>query len=403
MADASPSAAGLRVLQLHWPVPPTTGGVESHVADLARMLAERGAAVTVLTGERDPHRSAHYAVVSTGLLDLERIRRGTDDARDRAALRGLVMGLMHEAGIGIVHAHNLHHFWPVPALVLEELRREAGLRVFHTFHETWPDLLRDFPVYRAWDGNTAPSRFVARRCRELLGFAPEVLPLGVDTRAFAPGRGCFDGAGVPVVLHPARLLPWKGVHVSLRMLRTLLNRGHPARLVITDTQRILDWSGELAGYRRDVLAEIEATRLGPHVEFRGVAYADMPRLYEAADVIVYPTVGEEPYGLVPIEAMSCGRPVVASRSGGIPETVEDGVTGYIVPPGDAGALADRVGQLLSDPPLARAFGAAGRRRVEAHFGADLYLDALLRRYSGTEGTGPVSASGSFGGRVTGQD
>jgi glycosyltransferase involved in cell wall biosynthesis len=173
------------------------------------------------------------------------------------------------------------------------------------------------------------------------------------------------------------------------MLRTLLDRGRSARLVVTDTQRILDWKSELARYRRDVLAKVEALELGPHVEFRGVAYGDMPPLCEAADVVVYPTVGEEPYGLVPLEAMSCGRPVVASRSGGIPETVEDGVTGHIVPPGDADTLADRVGHLLAHPPLARALGAAGRRRVEAHFSADRYLDALLRRYAGAEAVGPV--------------
>jgi glycosyltransferase involved in cell wall biosynthesis len=107
----------------------------------------------------------------------------------------------------------------------------------------------------------------------------------------------------------------------------------------------------------------------------------MPQLYKAADVVVYPTVGEEPYGLVPLEAMSCARPVVASRSGGIAETVIDGITGYIVARGDVDAMADRVGRLLREPALARRLGNAGRRHVEQHFDARKYVGRLIDRYT----------------------
>lgn len=100
-----------------------------------------------------------------------------------------------------------------------------------------------------------------------------------------------------------------------------LHIGLPARLLITDTLRIRDWHGESATYRADLLALIDALGLHDRVDLRPAAYADMPSLYAEADVVVYPTVGEEPYGLVPLEAMSCGSPVVVARSGGLSETV----------------------------------------------------------------------------------
>ena len=107
----------------------------------------------------------------------------------------------------------------------------------------------------------------------------------------------------------------------------------------------------------------------------------MPGLYAAADIVVYPTVGEEPYGLVPVEAMSCARPVVASRSGGITETILDGVTGFIVPRNDIEALTDRVARLVTDRRLARRLGNSGRRHVEEHFNGRTYVRRLMHRYA----------------------
>jgi glycosyltransferase involved in cell wall biosynthesis len=83
----------------------------------------------------------------------------------------------------------------------------------------------------------------------------------------------------------------------------------------------MDWHGESATYRADLSAVIDALGLHDRVDLRPAAYADMPSLYAEADVVVYPTVGEEPYGLVPLEAMSCGSPGVVARSGGLSETV----------------------------------------------------------------------------------
>ncbi len=106
----------------------------------------------------------------------------------------------------------------------------------------------------------------------------------------------------------------------------------------------------------------------------------MPRLYSDADIDIYPTLGEEPYGLVPLEAMSCARPIVASLSGGIAETVVDNITGFTVAPGDAAGLADRVELLLLSPTLARRLALAGRQRVIERCDSAASADALFRRF-----------------------
>jgi glycosyltransferase involved in cell wall biosynthesis len=371
----------MRVLQVHWAFPPTTGGVESHVADLSVALAARDCEVTVLTGEPCPASLTGVTVLHTDALDLNRLRdAGARGDGYEDAVRHEIEEVVRCVEPEVVHGHNLHHFVAAPALVIAMLAGRYGFRVHHTFHETWPDVLHDSPVYRRWAGNYAVSRFVRNECAARIGFEPELRPLGIDTALFTTRRRVLSGGEAPVILHPARLLPWKGVHVSVRMLKLLAERGVPARLVLTDTARIADWDRELASYRASVVELIRRLDLSDLVELRPANYWDMPTLYEASDVVVYPTVADEPYGLVPLEAMSARRPVVASRCGGIPETVVDGLTGHVVPPQDADALATSVAGLLADPDRARAMGDAGRRHVTAHFDLQDYVDAMLRGY-----------------------
>src|SRR4029453_15078526 len=97
------------------------------------------------------------------------------------------------------------------------------------------------------------------------------------------------------------------------------------------TQRIADWDGELDGYRQSIRALVAKLHLDDQITYVRARYSGMASLCQRAHVVLYPTVGEEPFGLVPLEAMSSGRPIVASRSGGIAETVVDGETGLIVP------------------------------------------------------------------------
>jgi D-inositol-3-phosphate glycosyltransferase len=105
----------------------------------------------------------------------------------------------------------------------------------------------------------------------------------------------------------------------------------------------------------------------------------IPDAYRAADLIWYPTIDDEPLGLVPLEAMACGVPLVVSRSGGMRETVDDGETGLVVPRDDADALAAAAVKVLSDRTLRSSLVHNGLARA-AHFGNAAYVDWLEDRY-----------------------
>jgi len=109
---------------------------------------------------------------------------------------------------------------------------------------------------------------------------------------------------------------------------------------------------------------------------------DVENVYQTADIVVVPSRWQEPLGLINLEAGACRKPVIATRVGGIPEVVEDGVSGYLVEPGDVDALAARVAALIADRSLRARMGEAGRARVERHFTTQpvMEFETLLLSY-----------------------
>jgi len=154
-----------------------------------------------------------------------------------------------------------------------------------------------------------------------------------------------------LVLFVGRLISLKGLQYLIRAMTRVVNRCPDARLVIV---------GEGQEHRH--LAELTSQlALEGYVTFQGgLAHEDVIRFMRAADVFVLPSL-TEPFGIVLVEAMSCGLPLVASNVMGIPSIVEEGINGFLVPPGDERALADRITQLLTDPAEAAAIG---RRNIE---------------------------------------
>jgi glycosyltransferase involved in cell wall biosynthesis len=132
------------------------------------------------------------------------------------------------------------------------------------------------------------------------------------------------------------------------------------------------------GYRAVLEARAAALGVAARVHFLGWR-SDVARVMGAADVVVLPSLAEG-LPLAVLEAMACGRPVVASAVGGVPEAVVDGRTGLLVPPGDAGALAEAIQRVLEDPAAGRRMGAEGRRRLEAHFSLDRVLGEVHALY-----------------------
>jgi glycosyltransferase involved in cell wall biosynthesis len=105
-----------------------------------------------------------------------------------------------------------------------------------------------------------------------------------------------------------------------------------------------------------------------------VDHQKIVEIYQDMDICVIPSLWEEPFGMVATEAMACGKPIVASRAGGLRDSVEDGVTGFHFPPGDTYALSEKINILLDDPSLREKMGRAGRERAERLFDWDRIVD-----------------------------
>ncbi len=231
---------------------------------------------------------------------------------------------------------------------------------------------------RSLSAAIAPSEFSKRAWVRRTRVRPgriRVIYNGVDAGAFRPGRAAEElraqiglPAGCPVIGMTARLHPIKGHEHLLRALPLIVRSVPDAHLLLVGGGR------ERARLQR--LAEEEGVDERVHFLGHRSDVADLTQLY---DVTVLASRAESlPYTL--IEAMLLGKPVVASRCGGIPEVVEDGVTGTLVPPGDADALAAAVIDLLADPQKARAFGEAGRRRAEERFTVERMLSETFALY-----------------------
>jgi glycosyltransferase involved in cell wall biosynthesis len=290
------------------------------------------------------------------------------------AFRRAVRGAVAEQRPDVVHAH-----WWLPG---GWFARATGQPFLLTCHGSDVRLLehrrfrvaaaRVFPRARVV---TSISRFLAD---EIAGWFPavgprlQILPMPVDVAHFERGR-CCPKAEPPRILYAGNLVRSKGVEVLLRAVAQLRGEGVPCRL------RILGEGSEEAALRR-LSTELS---LGPAVEWSPFVKQDrMPDEYGAATVTVLPSRGKaEGLGLALVEALLAGSAAIGTRVGGIPEIVEDGVTGLLVSDGSVGDLAAALRRLLTDGDLRARLTAAGGQRARATYGlpaSDAYVDLYER-------------------------
>ncbi len=241
------------------------------------------------------------------------------------------------------------------------------------------------------------SDAVAATIRSNRDDGPRVIRLynPVDLSRFqpSPSRGTLRreiglSEDVPLVGLVAHLTPWKGHELFLDIARQVTEAVLSAHFVVAGGP-IYETDGH-AGYPEALRRRVSALSLGDRVVFLG-ARDDVPEVLEALDVLVHCPTAPEPFGRALAEAMAAGRPVVASRCGGIPEVVLDGVTGFLAPPGDVKGFASAVVRLLEDPALREQFGTSGRRRAESLFGVAAHTEGVFRLYRSLLGARTGSA------------
>jgi glycosyltransferase involved in cell wall biosynthesis len=281
--------------------------------------------------------------------------------------------------------HILHAFlfWANVAARIAG-RCQAGIRVLSSYHdemvqEGWLVRMVDRWTLQWTEAMVCCSQAVRHSvCCRIGGDQGRyvVIPFGVETseRRSDDLRMLMDIGlrdGVPVVGTVCRLVePKKGLRVLLESVR-LINKRSPGK----EWQVLIVGDGPARGELENLSRRLGLDR---QVLFAGLR-RDIPELLPQFDVFVLPSLYEG-FGIAILEAMAAARPVVTTRVGGIPEFLENGNTGVLVPPGDARALADAIGGLLDHPDRAKEMGLRGREHVRKSFGMDSIVGQHERLY-----------------------
>jgi len=369
-----------------------SGGQNVHVEALSRALARAGHDVTVYT-RRDSAELPARVSIADGVL-VEHLDAGPAEPVPRDELLPLVGQLGSELGArfaadppDLVHAH----FW-MSGLAALSATRGVDVPVVQTFHalgvtkrrfqggqDTSPPVR--IRMERALARNV--DRIVATSTDEVselvrLG-APRnritVVPCGVDVDEFSPDGPVAGRGDRPRVLCIGRLVPRKGFDTAIRALVGVPD----AELIIAGGPATGELSADPEAARLTRLAE----RFGVADRVRligAVARPDVPALLRSADLVVC-TPWYEPFGIVPLEAMACGVPVVASAVGGFLDTVVDGSTGTLVPPRRPDRLAAAMRRLLAEPFWREAYGTAGVDRARSRYSWDRIATATQAVYA----------------------
>jgi glycosyltransferase involved in cell wall biosynthesis len=282
----------------------------------------------------------------------------------------------------VAHAH----FWMSGMAVLGAAE-EVGVPTVQTFHALGSVKRRHQGACdTSPDGRIAAERTVARDVDRIVATCSDevfelarlgaprrrirVVPCGVDTEMFTPDGPTLPRGARPRLVTVGRLVRRKGVDETIAALASVPE----AELVVAGG------SGPDDPDHARLAALAAEHRVGDRVRFLGgLPRERVPQLLRSADVVIC-VPWYEPFGMVPLEAMACARPVVASAVGGLADTVLDGVTGMHVAPRRPDELAATLRRLLASPTSISALGAAGRERVLARYGWDRVAAATAEVY-----------------------
>lgn len=363
--------------------PPRPGGIQAFVHSMALRL-DPGQVVVYASTWKGP---------DGGEVEHFDAEQPFPVIRDRTTMLLPTPGVTRRAA-GLLREHGCSSVWFGAAaplgLMAPALRRAGARRLVATTHgheAAWAQLPASRQLLRRIGEGTDTITYLGEYTRSRIARAltPEAaarmvrLPPGVDEKTFHPASG---GAAVrsalgladrPVVVCVSRLVPRKGQDTLILAMPRIL-------AAVPDAVLLVVGGGP---YAEDLAELAERTGVTRSVRFTGaVPWGELPAHYGAGDVFAMPCrtrrggLDVEGLGIVYLEASATGLPVVAGDSGGAPDAVLDGETGWVVPGGSPAQAADRIVTLLGDPELRRRMGERGRRWVEEAWRWDLLAERL---------------------------
>jgi len=350
---------------------PTYGGSGAVATELGLALAERGHEIHFVSYDQPFRLPGFRERVFFHEVEMEGYPL-FEHAPYSLALAVALHDAARKHELDLVHMHYAIPHAASAFLAREMLAPERPLKIVTTLHGTDITLVGMHPSFHAItrfsilqsDGLTAVSRYLKdETVRDFTVPAEriEVIPNFIDTETWRPDREpCHRSALAPggekIVMHISNFRPVKRVEDVVAIFARI-KRSVDARLVLVgdgpERPRALEHAEEL-GVRDDVLF------LGKH--------ASVDELLSCADVFLLPSSSES-FGLAALEAMACGAPVVATHTGGLPEVVEHGVSGYLLPVGAVDEMAEAAVRILSDDAHHAELAHAGRRVAEERFSA----------------------------------
>jgi len=303
-------------------------------------------------------------------------------------------------GIDIVHLHNFTQFIPVIRAF------NPGIKIVLHMHSEWLSQLDNSVMkerLKYADLILSCSEFITNRTQRAFpeaAYKCKTIYNGVDTSQFSAAPDSRDEPKKKqLLLCVGRITPEKGLHIVIDAFNTLARkypdlelcligqeRITPAEFLVelSDDARVRSLKAFYPGSYQKKIMESLAPALSSRVFLSGhVSHSEMVSKYYDATIFLNASYYET-FGIPVAEAMACGLPVIAARAGGVPEIVEDGLSGLLVEPGDADALAAAVTKLLENKPLRDSLARAGRERVRERFNFDSIAGELAKLYRGMD-------------------
>ncbi|HOZ49448.1 MAG TPA: N-acetyl-alpha-D-glucosaminyl L-malate synthase BshA [Candidatus Hydrogenedentes bacterium] len=357
----------------------TTGGSGALAVELGMALAERGHRVHFVTlGTPFRLREAHENVFTYSVETVTYPVLHHDPCS--LALAALIAQVAREKHVEVWHAHYAIPHAAAAIIAREMMAEEKRFKLVTTLHGTDITLVGTHPSFleitrfsmERSDAVTTVSNWLRHETqREFALSRPiETIYNFVDQDRFVPrrtDRSDHDGTGEKVIMHISNFRPVKRVTDAVRVFKRVSERLNARLVMVGDGPERLS----AAGVARQLGIE-------DRIEFTGIRQ-DLETLIPRADLMLQPSEHES-FGLVPLEAMACEVPVLATASGGTCEVVEDGVTGYLCEVGDIETMAARAIEVLGDTERAKVMGRNGRRRALRLFARETTVDRYESLY-----------------------
>jgi D-inositol-3-phosphate glycosyltransferase len=359
-----------------------TGGMNVYVRELSRELGARGYTVDVFTRRASAEApdtqpfGPNARLINIAAGPPESIEKQEIAAHLPEFERNLLAFVEGENGnYDLVHSHywmsgvvasRLSERWSVPHVAMFHTLGEVKNRAHSSEHEPASRIAAERAVAKSADRIVVASDHERHLLTSLYAASDDriaVVPCGVDLDLFSPMDKEFARRRLGlrkterIILFVGRIEPLKGIDILI---------GAAAQLHDDENFAVLIVGGDARAESQIEALRSQAAALGVdhHISFVGsVEHDKLPLYYNAADVCVVPSYYES-FGLVAVESMACGTPVVASRVGGLTTTISDGETGYLIPWRCPEPFAERLELLLDNDELRASFGRAGREAVE---------------------------------------